>query len=118
MPQLLQGYVNTQSGDDITFSAINYDDGKVYKLIAKQSGFRNVMVEGERVRCAIYDVKLNSWLASFIGKTRLLITLKKQKSSFVSYTGPGLDGGSEQWSLRLIGSDKTVAMLGKSELAQ
>lgn len=118
MPQLLQGFANTESGDDITFSAINYDDGKVYDLVARQVGFRNVTVEGERVRCAIYDVKLDSWLSAFVGKTRLLIPQKTQNSNFVAYTGPGLDSGSEQWTLRLVGRDKTMAMLEQSELAQ
>jgi len=118
MPQLLQGFASTGSDEDITFSAINYDDGKVYELIAKQTGFRNVTVEGERVRCAIYDVKLDSWLSSFVGKTRLLIPQKKQSSNFVAYIGPGLDGGSEQWSLRLVGRDKTMAMLESSGLTQ
>jgi len=111
LPQLLQGFANPDSGQDITFSAINYDDGKVYELIAQQTGFRNVTVEGKRVHCAIYDVKLDSWLASFVGKTRLVIPQKTEASNFVAYTGPGLDGGSEQWSLRLVGRDKTVAML-------
>jgi len=115
MPQLLQGFVNIESGDDISFSAINYDDGKVYELIAKQTGFRNVTVEGERVRCAIYDVKLDSWLSTFVGKTRLLIPQKTQRSNFVAYIGPGLDGGSKQWSLRLVGRNKTMAMLEQSE---
>ncbi len=118
MPQLLQGFANLKSGGDITFSAINYDDGKVYELVAQQVGFRNVMVEGERVRCAIYDVKLDSWLSTFVGKTRLLIPQKTKSSNFVAYTGPGLDSGSEQWSLRLVGRDKTMAMLEQSELTQ
>ncbi len=118
MPQLLQGFANTGSGEDIKFSAINYDDGKVYELIAKQTGFRSVTVEGERVRCAIYEVKLDSWLSTFVAKTRLLIPQKADSSNFVAYTGPGLDGGPEQWSLRLVGRDKTVAMLGQSRLTQ
>jgi len=114
LPQLLQGFSQPESGQDISFSAINYDDGKVYALIAKQTGFRSVTVEGERVRCAIYDVKLDSWLSTFVGKTRLLIPLKTRDSNFVAYTGPGLDGGSHPWSLRLIGKGKTVAMLDQS----
>ncbi|MDQ6982271.1 MAG: hypothetical protein Q9M08_04595 [Mariprofundus sp.] len=118
MPQLLQGFFPSDSGQDITFSAINYDDGKVYKLIASQAGFRNVKVEGERVHCSIYDIKLDSWLSSFVGKTRLLIPQNTQSSNFVAYTGPSLDGGSGQWTLRLIGRDKVMAMLEKTALTQ
>jgi len=116
MPQLLQGVVGSDSDADVNFSAINYDDGKVYPLTAERSGFRNITVEGERVRCAIYDVKLDSWLSGFVGKTRLLIPLAAHKSNFVAYTGPGLDSGSSQWSIRLVGRDKAVAMLDQKAL--
>lgn len=116
MPQLLQGYVKRDGDEEVSFSAINYDDGKVYPLVAERSGYRNVTIEGERVRCAIYDVKLDSWLASFVGKTRLLIPQQTHNSNFVAYTGPGLDSGSEQWSIRLVGRDKAVAMLNRKLL--
>jgi len=118
LPQLLQGFGQTESGQDVSFSAINYDDGKVYPLIAKQTGFRSMTIEGVRVRCAIYDVKLDSWLSSFVGKTRLLIPLQTKNSNFVAYTGPGLDGADKQWSLRLLGRNKTIAMLEPSRLSQ
>jgi len=118
MPQLLQGFVPSDSDQDITFSAINYDDGKVYELVASQAGFRNVTVEGDRVHCAIYDIKLDSWLSSFVGKTRLLIPQNTQNSNFVAYTGPSLAGESGQWSLRLVGRDKVMAMLQKEVMTQ
>jgi len=111
LPQLLKGFGQATSGQDVKFSAINYDDGKVYPLIAKQVGFRNVTVEGHRVRCAIYHVKLDSWLSTFVGKTRLLIPLQAKSSSFVAYNGPALDGADDEWSLRLVGRNKAVAML-------
>ncbi len=111
LPQLLKGFGQGASGQDVKFSAINYDDGKVYPLIAKQTGFRNVTVENRRVRCAIYHVKLDSWLSTFVGKTRLLIPLGAQRSNFVAYNGPALDGADDNWSLRLVGKNKTVAML-------
>lgn len=116
LPQLLLASVQPESSPDITFSAINYDDGKVYPLIATQAGFKNVRFEGTKVRCAIYDVKLNSWLSTFVDKTRLLIPLQKQSSNFVAYNGPGLDGVADSWSLRLIGRDRTLALLEKSKL--
>ena len=123
IPQLLMGFGRTASDSDkpvadLTFSAINYDDGKVYALIAKQTGFRTVTVEGDRVRCAIYEVKLNSWLASFVSKTRLLISHQAANSNFVSYSGPSLDGSDQDWSLRLVGKDKAVAMLEQSKLPE
>jgi len=116
LPQLLQGFdaSASDSSKDISFSAINYDDGKVYPLIAQQNGFRNMMIDGERVHCAIYNVKLDSWLSSFVGKTRILIP-QHQSSNFVAYSGPSLDGSSADWSLRLVGRNKTVAMLDTSE---
>jgi len=116
LPQLLLASVQPESSQDITFSAINYDDGKVYQLIAKQAGFKNVSSEGQRVRCAIYDVKLDSWLSTFVAKTRLLIPLQKHSSNFVAYSGPGLDGVADSWSLRLIGRDRSLALLEKSRL--
>lgn len=118
MPQLLQAFIPSDAGRDITFSAINYDDGKVYELVATQTGFRDVMVQGEQVHCTIYDIKLDSWLSTFVGKTRLLIPQHTQSSNFVAYTGPSLDGGSRPWSLRLVGKDKVVAMLEKTALTQ
>jgi hypothetical protein len=116
MPQLLQIFNGGgEIADEIRFPAINYDDGKVYALVARQVGFRNVSVEHRRVRCAIYDVKLDSWLAGFVGKTRLLIPEQTDESNlnsnFVTYSGPALDGGDDAWSLRLVGRDKAVAML-------
>jgi len=114
LPQLLKGFGQVVSGQDVSFSAINYDDGKVYSLIAKQTGFRNVTIENSRVRCAIYSVKLDSWLSTFVGKTRLLIPLGAQGSNFVAYNGPALDGEDGQWALRLVGKNKTVAMLDQS----
>lgn len=111
LPQLLLGKSRQELGQDIVFSAINYDDGKVYHLIAKRAGFRNVTIDGVRVRCLIYDVTVDSWLSVFVGKTRLLIPISGQNSNFVAYSGPGLDGVADFWSIRLIGRDKTLAML-------
>jgi len=115
LPQLLLSSVQTESSDDISFSAIDYDDGKVYPLIAKQAGFKYMGPQGERIRCAIYDVRLNSWLSTFVGKTRLLIPVVEQSSNFVAYQGPGLDGVSDSWSLRLIGRDRSLALLEKDK---
>ena len=113
LPQMLIRAVQSNIESDkkkITFSAINYDDGKVYQLVAKHKGFRRVTAEHESLRCAIYDVKLDSWLSSFVAKTRLLIPLQQGTSNFVSYNGPGLDSVSEAWSLRLIGKGSSLAM--------
>jgi len=116
LPQMLVRLVQSQSHPDINkekiaFSAINYDDGKVYSLVAKQMGFRRVSTkEDEIIRCAIYDVKLDSWLSSFVTKTRLLIPLQKGSSNFVTYNGPGLDSVADAWSLRLVGTARSLAM--------
>jgi len=124
LPQILIRLVQSQPGSDnnienIEFSAINYDDGKVYKLLAEQMGFRRVSTTGnESIRCAIYDVKLNSWLSSFVTKTRLLIPLQKGSSNFVTYNGPGLDSVADAWSLRLVGKGQALAMLKKQSKTQ
>jgi len=113
LPQMLVRIVqfNTESDQDkITFSAINYDDGKVYPLVAKKMGYRRVSSNNTSVRCAIYDVKLDSWLSSFVAKTRLLIPLQQGSSNFVAYNGPGLDSVSDAWSLRLVGKGSSLAM--------
>jgi len=104
--------------DNIKFSAINYDDGKVYPLVAKKMGYRRVSSDHNSVRCAIYDVKLDSWLSSFVNKTRLLIPLQQGSSNFVTYNGPGLDSVSDAWSLRLIGKSSSLAMAESTDQPQ
>jgi len=114
LPQMLVRIVQSDVVADkkeVTFSAINYDDGKVYQLVAKHKGFRRVTTDISSVRCAIYDVKLDSWLSSFVSKTRLLIPLQQGSSNFVTYNGPGLDSVSDAWSLRLIGKGSSLAMV-------
>jgi len=123
LPQMLVRLVQNQTGNQsskqkITFSAINYDDGKVYKLIAKRMGFRRISTENETIRCAIYDVKLDSWLSSFVAKTRLLIPLQKGSSNFVTYNGPGLDSVADAWALRLIGKGHSLAMTEQQSTTQ
>ncbi|MBN4076677.1 hypothetical protein JYT48_00210 [Mariprofundus ferrooxydans] len=119
LPQMLVRIVqgNNQSNeskkidqDNIKFSAINYDDGKVYPLIAKKMGYRHVKTDNDSIRCAIYDVKLDSWMSSFVSKTRLLIPLQHGSSNFVTYNGPGLDSVGDAWSLRLVGKSSSLAM--------
>ncbi len=111
--------VNQSDKQNITFSAINYDDGKVYQLVAKQMGFRRVSTaEDEIIRCAIYDVKLDSWLSSFVTKTRLLIPLQNGNSNFITYNGPGLDSVADAWSLRLVGTGRSLAMTQSQNTTQ
>ena len=118
LPQMLQMLTDSGASHDAAFSIINYDDGKVYPLTASQKGFRNVNLEGDRVRCIIYEVKLDSWLSTFVGSTRIVIPQQTKNSAFVAYKGPGLDGGDKQWTLNLVGRDKAVAMLDQSGLTR
>jgi outer membrane protein assembly factor BamB len=113
LPQLLLGLGEEDSEKGITFSAINYADGKVYKLKAERVGFRRVKAADGHVRCAIFDVKLDSWMSTFVGTTRLIVPLRAEDSNFVSYSGPGLDGVAESWKLQLVGKDRSVALLNK-----
>ncbi len=121
LPQMLVRIVQSSTEskqDNIKFSAINYDDGKVYPLVAKKMGYRRVSSDHNSVRCAIYDVKLDSWLSSFVNKTRLLIPLQQGSSNFVTYNGPGLDSVSDAWSLRLIGKSSSLAMAESTDQPQ
>jgi len=116
LPQMLVRLVQNQTGNQsdkqkITFSA-------VYKLVAKRKGFRRVSTENETIRCAIYDVKLDSWLSSFVAKTRLLIPLQKGSSNFVTYNGPGLDSVADAWALRLVGKGHSLAMTEQQSTTQ
>ena len=113
LPQLLLGLGKGGPKKGISFSAINYADGKVYKLIAKQVGYRRVKTAEGGVRCAIYDVKLDSWMSTFIKTTRLIIPLQVENNNFVSYSGPGLDGVAESWDLLLVGKGRPVALLNE-----
>jgi len=118
LPQTLQMLTDSGSSPDAAFSIINYDNGKVYPLTASQTGFRNVNIEGERVRCVIYEVKLDSWFSTFVGSTKIVIPQQTKHSAFVAYKGPGLDGGVKQWTLNLVGRDKAMAMLDQSGLTR
>jgi len=121
LPQILVRIVQsagTADQDNIKFSAINYDDGKVYPLVAKKMGYRRISSDNSSVRCVIYDVKLDSWLSSFVAKTRLLIPVQQGSSNFVAYNGPGLDSVSKAWSLRLVGKSSSLAMADSIDPAQ
>jgi hypothetical protein len=113
LPQLLLGLGTEAPKAGVSFSAINYADGKVYKLIAKQVGYRRVKTAEGSVRCAIYDVKLDSWMSTFVKTTRLIIPLQAENNNFVSYSGPGLDGVADSWKLQLVGKGRPVALLNK-----
>lgn len=113
LPQLLLGLGTDSRKSGLSFSAINYADGKVYKLIAKQLGYRRVKTAEGIVRCAIYDVKLDSWMSAFVKTTRLIIPVQAENNNFVSYSGPGLDGVSDSWKLQLVGKNHPVALLNK-----
>lgn len=115
LPQLLLGLDKEASEEGIIFSAINYADGKVYQLKAEQVGYRRVQTAEGGVRCAIFDVKLDSWMSTFVGTTRLLIPLHAQGSNFVSYNGPGLDGVADTWNLKLVGKDTSLALLNEKQ---
>ena len=115
LPQFLPGSGADDSKQDIIFSIINYADGKVYQLIARQVGYRLVKTAENSVRCVIYEVKLDSWKSAFMGTTRLLIPSHAQDSNFVSYNGPGLDGVARRWKLKLVGKDTALALLNKEK---
>ncbi|MDX8397562.1 MAG: hypothetical protein R8K49_04505 [Mariprofundaceae bacterium] len=113
LPQFLLGFSNKENATNIHFSAINYDDGKVYPFIAKRSGFRKVKHQQASIRYAIYEINIDSWLSAFAPTTQLLIPATKRNNNFIAYNGPSLDGSSDTWSLQLNRQSRSVALIEK-----
>jgi len=111
LPQLLMSRQNSSDAEAITFSAINYDDGQVYDLIAKRKGFRNMFVLGRRVHCASYSVNLDSWKAAFNKSMHMLVPTQPGSTNFLTYYGPDPAGTGEDLTLRFVSKSQSVALL-------
>jgi len=116
LPQVLLGFQASGKTDEMSFKAINYDDGKVYELVAKRVGYHRVQAAGQFVRCAIYMVNLESWKAAFNKPMRMLIPTRLGQSNFAVYMGPNPAGTGKLLTLRLVDKSLTVASLENRRL--
>ena len=114
LPQLLAGLQASNAGDEFHFSGINYNDGHVYPLLARRVGYASVNSMGVPVRCAIYEVNLDSWKAAFSPTVRLLVPTMPGLANFAAYDGPDPAGGGKRLSLRIIARDGDMAALEAS----
>jgi len=117
LPQLLMSRQNTPGAEEIAFSAINYNDGQVYDLVAKRKGFRNMHVLGRRIHCASYSINLDSWKARFNKSMRMLVPTKPDNANFLTYYGPDPAGTGEQLTLRLVSKAQHLASLAGHNMA-
>jgi len=111
LPQVLLGFQASGKADEMSFKAINYNDGKVYELVAKRVGYHRVQAAGQFVRCAIYMVNLDSWKAAFNKPMRVLIPTRLGQSNFAVYMGPNPAGTGKLLTLRLVDKSLAVASL-------
>ena len=111
LPQLLASRLSAGDQQNIKFSAINYNDGKVYELKARRGELRSVVAGEGSIDCVEYTVSLDSWMSAIISPVRLLISGQQSlESNLVAYKGPGLDGVESFWSLLLVASSSRLAM--------
>jgi len=112
LPQILSGLAVSDDSDALRFSAINYDDGHVYSLLAKRIGYERVnMMMGEKVKCAIYEVNLDSWKAAFNPAVQVKVPTKSGLANFAMYSGPDPAGSGKKLTLRIVSRDSDVAVL-------
>jgi len=113
LPQLLMSRQNSSDAEEISFPAINYDNGRVYELIAKRKGFHNMYVLGRRIHCASYSVNLDSWKAAFNKSIHILVPTQPGSANFLTYYGPDPAGTGEELTLRLVSKAQHLASLGR-----
>ncbi len=118
LPQLLMSRQHSPDAAAITFSAINYNDGQVYDLVAKRDGFRNVRVMGKKIHCASYTINLDSWRAAFNEPMHMLVPTQAADANFLSYYGPDPAGTGEQLTLRLVSKVQSLALLSDHDTAE
>jgi len=110
LPQLLLAAVAQGSVRDLRFKSIDYKSGNVYDMIAEHAGFKRQLFNGQWIRCAIFDIKVDSWLSAFSHRIRIIIPLAYGLANFVSYNGPAYSGSGVQVSLHLTGIGTRLAV--------
>jgi len=97
--------------DEIRFSALNYADGSVYAFRAAVTGYRQMTTASGLVRCALIEVRLDSWMAALLPRVQLVVPLLQAGMPFITYSGPALAGAGGTMSLHLSGITADLAML-------
>lgn len=102
LPMLLATAVmgEQSNAERIYFRSINYSNGKVYSIVARRTGFKLVSLQGEQVRCGVYSVNADSWLANFNHPATLFIPTTPGYGPFAAYDGPSPLGNGETVSIR------------------
>lgn len=116
LPQLLVSRQNSPDAKKITFSAINYDDGQVYDLIAKRKGVYHMNVLGRKIHCASYTVNIDSWMARFNKSIHIVVPMQADNANFFIYNGPDLAGTGKDVSLRLVSKAQSLALLSNHDV--
>jgi len=111
LPQILLGLQSLRDTEEMRFPSVNYADGRVYDLLARRMGYQTVQAAGKGIRCAIYEVNIDSWKAAFNTPMRLLIPVEGGYTNFTVYTGPNPANTSKLLTLRLVGRKISVATL-------
>jgi len=111
LPATLGGAL--QHSDEIRFSALNYADGSVYTFRAALTGYRQITTaNGRRIRCALIEVKLDSWMSALLPRVQLVLPVSESAGMpFIAYSGPSLAGAGGSISLHLSGVTADLAML-------
>jgi len=111
LPQMLSGLALLEKNDEMRFSGIDYDSGHVYPLLAKRIGYETVKMMGEPVKCAVYEVNLDSWKAAFNPSVKVKVPTRPGLTNFAMYSGPDPAGSGKKLTLRMIRRDSDVAVL-------
>lgn len=109
LPQLLLGTVGHGALKDVHFKSTDYETGRVYDMVAAHAGFKRLRFHSQLVRCAIYDIGIDSWLSVFSRCIRIVIPLRPGLANFFPYDGPSLTGSGGQVFLLLTDRDTRLA---------
>jgi len=92
------------------FQAINYADGKVYRLKAERRGKQTVTLNGRVIHCTTVKISLDSWLASLMPDVQLTFSDDASVIPFLAYSGPALSGGGNV-TLKLLSGQQQGLLL-------
>ncbi|OIO68405.1 MAG: hypothetical protein COW19_03675 [Zetaproteobacteria bacterium CG12_big_fil_rev_8_21_14_0_65_55_1124] len=110
LPHLLLGDVLRNRMRSLKFNSIDYESGDVYEMLAAFKELRDVRLSDDSsVKCAVFDISVNSWFSMFAPSVRLLIPMGDGLANFITYEGPSFANKQDHVSLRLLGRDIRLA---------